>query len=113
MDVGENTTLGDGHAGEELAQLLIVAHSQLDVAGDDSGLLVVASGVAGKLQHLGCQVLKHGSQVDWGTGANALGVAALLQVAGDTAHWELQAGLGGLAHGLLAGGFSFSASRHC
>ena len=41
MDVGQDTTGGDGDAAQQLAQLLIVAHSQLDVPGDDAGLLVV------------------------------------------------------------------------
>jgi hypothetical protein len=39
-------------------------------------------------------------------------IASLLEVTGDTANRELKTGLGRLAHGLLAGGFSFSASRH-
>ena len=81
---------------EELAQLLIVADSQLDVAGDDSGLLVVASGVAGQLEHLGGQVLEDGSQVDGGTGTDALGVAALLS-SGGYGPLGMQAGLGGTA----------------
>ena len=72
VDVGENTTLGDGNTSQELAQLLIVADSQLDVAGDDTGLLVVASGVASQLEDLSGEVLKDGSEVDGGTGTNAL-----------------------------------------
>ena len=39
-------------------------------------------------------------------------IATLLQVTGDTANRELKTCLGGLAHGLLAGGFSFTATRH-
>ena len=72
MDVGEHTTLGDGHASKELGQLLVIADSQLDVAGDDTGLLVVTSGVACQLEDLSGQVLKDGSQVHGGTGTNAL-----------------------------------------
>ena len=49
VDVGEDTALGDGHAAEQLVQLLVVADGQLDVAGDDARLLVVAGGVAGQL----------------------------------------------------------------
>ncbi len=37
LDVGEDTTLGDGHTGEQLVELLIVADGQLEVAGDDPG----------------------------------------------------------------------------
>ena len=52
-------TRGDGDAAEQLAELLIVAHGELDVAGDDAGLLVVARRISGQLQDLGCQVLQH------------------------------------------------------
>ena len=45
-------TRGDSDIAQQLAQLLVIAHSQLDVAGDDTGLLVVAGSVACQLQHL-------------------------------------------------------------
>ncbi len=72
MDVGENTTLGDGDTSQELAQLLIVADSQLDVAGHDTGLLVVASGIAREFENLSCQVFEDSSEVDGGTSADTL-----------------------------------------
>ena len=40
---------------EQLGQLLIVTDCQLDVAGHNAGLFVVAGGVAGQLQHLSCR----------------------------------------------------------
>ena len=57
LDVGQNTTLGDGHTSEQLVQFLVVADGQLQVAGDDPALLVVAGSVAGQLEHLSCEVL--------------------------------------------------------
>lgn len=66
LDVGENTTLGDGHSREQLVQLLVVADGQLQMTGDDPRLLVVASGVTCQLEHLSCEVLHHCCQVDWG-----------------------------------------------
>ena len=39
MNVGENTTLGDGDVTEELVQLLIVADGELKVTGNDTCLL--------------------------------------------------------------------------
>ncbi len=77
MDVGEDTTLGDGHSGQKLVQLLVVADGKLDVAGVDTVLLVVTSSVSGKLKDLSRQVLEHGSEVDGGTSANAGRVVAL------------------------------------
>lgn len=67
VNVGENTTLGDGDVSEELVQLLVVADSELQVTGDDTGLLVVTSGVTSQLEDFGSQVLKDGSEVDGGT----------------------------------------------
>ena len=67
MDVGENTTLGDGDVSEELVQLLIVADGELKVTGDDTGLLVVTSGVTSQLENLSSQVLEDGSEVDGST----------------------------------------------
>jgi len=67
VDVGENTTLGDGDVSEKLVQLLIVADGELKVTRDDTGLLVVTSGVASQLEDFGSQVLKNGSEVDGST----------------------------------------------
>ena len=77
LDVGEDSTLGDCHPGQQLVQLLIVPNRQLEVSWDDPGLLVVPRGVPGELEDLGGQVLHHGSHVDWGTSSNPLRVVPL------------------------------------
>ena len=41
VDVWQNSSGSDGHGGQELAQLLVVPDGQLEVTGDDPGLLVV------------------------------------------------------------------------
>ena len=81
MDVGQNTTAGDGHTAEELVELLVVADGELDVAGHNAGLLVVAGGVTSKLKDLSSEVLKDGGQVDGGTSTDTGGELALLQKA--------------------------------
>ena len=90
LDVGQHTTLGDGHTGQKLVQLLVVADGQLKVTGDDSRLLVVTGGVACQLEHLSGQVFQDGSQVDWCSGSNTLSIVALAQKTVDTSHGELQ-----------------------
>ena len=112
LDVGEYASLGDGHSGEEFVQFLVVTDGQLEVTGDDPGLLVVTGGVACQLENLGGQVLHDGGQVDWGSGADALAVVALAQVTVDTSDGELEPGPGaaGLALSLCLS--SLSASRH-
>ena len=55
--VGQHTTFRDGHALQQLVQLLVVADCQLNVAGGDTLLFVVAASVPGQLQNLGAQVL--------------------------------------------------------
>ena len=94
LDVGQDTTLGDGHAGQKLVQLLVVADGQLKVTGDDPGLLVVTGSVACKLEHFGGEVLKDGSQVDGGSGTNTLGIVALAEETVDTSDGELKSGAG-------------------
>ena len=94
LDVGQDTTLGDGHAGQKLVQLLVVADGQLKVTGDDSGLLVVTGGVSCQLQNFGGEVLEHGSQVDGGSSSNTLGIVALAEKTVDTADGELKSGTG-------------------
>jgi len=106
VDVGENTTLGNGYGTEKLVELLVVADSKLNVTGDDAALLVIAGSVTGKLEDLGGEVLKDGSKVDGGTGTDTGGVLASLQVATDTSNGELKTGLGSLGGALLASGLS-------
>ena len=42
MDVGQHTAGRDRHAAEQLVELLVVAHCELQVARDDARALVVA-----------------------------------------------------------------------
>merc|ERR1719420_2063389 len=91
VDVGHHTARGDGHAGEQLGELLVVADGELDVAGHNAALLVVAGGVAGELEDLSGEVLKDGRE----------------------AHGELEPGLGG-PRGPLPGALALTlaAARH-
>lgn len=94
MDVGEDTTLGDGDMSEELVQLLIVADGELEMAGDDTGLLVVTSGVASEFENFGSEVLEDGSEVDGSAGTHTLGVVALAEKTVNTTDGERETGLG-------------------
>jgi len=67
VNVGENTTLGDGYVSKKLVQLLIVADGELKVTRNDTGLLVVAGSVSSQLEDLGGKVLEDGSEVNRGT----------------------------------------------
>jgi hypothetical protein len=115
VDVGQDAAGRDGHAAEELVELLVVADGQLHVPGDDAGLLVVAGGVAGELKDLGTEVLEDRGQVDRSAGSNALGGAP--QEAVDASDRELKPGLGraGLGCSLLGrlATSSLSFARHC
>ena len=97
MDVGEDTTLGNGDVTQELVQLLIVADGKLEVTRDDTGLLVVTGGVTSQLEDFSSEVLEDGSQIDGSTGTNTLGVVALAEQTVDTTNGEGQTGLGGTA----------------
>lgn len=94
MDVGKNTTLCDGDVTKELVQLLIVPDGELKMAGNDTGLLVVAGGVASQLEDLSSEVLKNGSKIDGGTSTDTLSIVALAEKTVDTTDGESETGLG-------------------
>ena len=94
MNVGQDTTLGDGDVTQQLVQLLIVADGELQMPGDDTGLLVVTGGVASQLENLSSEVLENGGEVDGSTGTDTLSVVALAEQTVDTADGEGQASLG-------------------
>ena len=100
MDVWQDAAGCDGDASEQLVELLVVADGKLDVTWDDALLLVVAGGVACKLEDLGSKVLEDSGEVDWGSSADASGVAAGAEVAVDAADRELKTGLGRASCGL-------------
>ena len=112
LDVRQHTTLGDGDTGQELVQLLVVTDGQLEVTGDDSGLLVVSGGVACQLENLSGQVLEDGGQVHGGTGTDALGVVSFPQETVDTSDGELKSGPGRAGLGLALDFSAFATSRH-
>ncbi|EYC41369.1 hypothetical protein Y032_0571g114 [Ancylostoma ceylanicum] len=58
LDVGQNSSLGDGHTGQQLVELLVVADGELEMARVDPGLLVVTGSVAGQLEHLSSEGAK-------------------------------------------------------
>lgn len=67
VNVGEDTTLGDGYMSEKLVQLLVVADGQLEMTGNDTRLLVVASSVAGQFKNFSSEVFQYGGEIDGGT----------------------------------------------
>ena len=103
MNVGEDTTLGDGDVAEKLVQLLIVADGELEMTGNDTGLLVVAGSVTGQLEDFSSKVLEDGGEVDGSTGTDTLGVVALAEKTVDTTDREGETGLGRTAGALVSG----------
>ena len=96
MDVGDDTSGGDGGSVEKLVELLVVLDGKEDVSGDNSASLVVLGGVTGELEDLSGEVLKDGSEVDGGSGSDSLGVSSLLEESGDSSDGELESGSDGL-----------------
>ena len=73
---------------------LVIADGKLKVMGYESGLLVVTGSIACKLEDLSSEVLHDCSQVDWGTGTNALSIVSLAEESVDTSNGELKSGPG-------------------
>jgi hypothetical protein len=88
VNVWQDTTLSDCDVTQKFVQFLIVADGKLEVTRNDTGLLVIASGIASKFENFSGEVLKDGSEVYWSTSADALSVVALSQKAVDTADGE-------------------------
>ena len=77
LDVGEYTALGNGDTGEEFVQLFVIADGELEMTGDDPGLLVVTGSIASELKDLSSEVLHDGSEVHWGTSTYTLSIVSL------------------------------------
>ena len=112
LNIGEDSALGDGDSGEQPVQLLVVPDGQLEVTGDDPGLLVVTGSVASQLEDLSGEVLHDGGQIDGGSGTNTGGVVTLPQETVDTAHGELESSTAGAGLGLGLNFSSFTTSGH-
>lgn len=110
LDVGQDTSLGDGHSGEKFVQFLVITDGQLQMPGDDPGLLVVTGSISRQLQNLSSQVLHHSSQVDWGTSSNSLSIVSLAEKTVDPSHGELETGTAGPGLALSLRFSSFSSS---
>ena len=112
LDVGEDTTLGNSDSGVKLVQFLVIADGELQVTGDDTGLLVVTGGITGQLKDLSGQVFHNSGQVHGGTGTNTLGVVTLAEQAVDTTDRELESSTAGSGLCLSLNFASFTTSRH-
>ena len=112
LDVGQNASLGDGDSSQKFVELLVVPDGELQVTGDDPGLLVVPGGVSGELEDFRGEVLHDGGQVDGGSGSDAISVVALAEKTMDATHGELKSGPARTGLCLLLSFASFAASRH-
>ena len=110
VDVGEDTTGGNGGTTHKLVELIVVSDGHLDVSGDDSGSLEILSGVSGELEDLSCEVLEDGGEVDGGSGSNSGGEFTGLHVSGDSSDGELESSSLGSADGSTSSSLSFSFS---
>ena len=112
LDVGEDTTLGDGDAAEELAELFIVSDGELKMSGNDSRLLVVSGSVASELDDLSGQILEDGGHVDGSTGTDSVSPVASSKHSVDSADGELETSSGRSGLLVLGGGLLLSFSGH-
>ena len=79
---------------EELVEFLVVSDSEENVSGDDSGLLVVLSGVSSQLENLSSQVFEDGGEIDGGTSTNSFGVVGVSEESANSSDGELEASSG-------------------
>ena len=77
LNVGKDSSLGDGDTSKKFVQLLIVSNGQLEMSGDNSCFFVIPGSVSGQLKDLSAQVLKNSCKVNWGSSSNTFTVVAL------------------------------------
>jgi len=92
VNVGQDTTLSDRDVSQKLVQFLIVTDGELEMTGNDTGLLVVTGSVTSQLEDFGREVFENGSEVDGSTGTNTLSVVTLSEETVDTSNWECETG---------------------
>ena len=112
LDVGQDSTLGDGDSGKQLVQLLVVPDGELEMTGDDPGLLVVTGSVASQLEDLSSEVLHDGSKVDGSSSTNTGSIVSLAEQTVNTSNGELESSPAGPRLGLGLNFSSLSTSRH-
>jgi hypothetical protein len=93
VNVGEDTTGGDGSVGHKLVELFVVSDGQLNVSGHNSGLLVVLGGVSSEFEDLSSEIFEDSSEIDGSTSTNSLSISALLHESSDSTNWELETSL--------------------
>jgi len=94
VNVGEDTTLGNGDVAEKLVQFLIVSDGELEMTRDDTGLLVITGGVTSQFEDFGSQILEDGGEVDGSTGTDTLSVVTLAEKTVDTTDGESETSFG-------------------
>ena len=112
LDVGEDSTLGNGDSSQQLVQLLIIADGELEVTGDDPGLLVVTGSIASQLKNLSCEILHDGSHVNRCSSSHTLSIVSLAEQTMDTSDRELESSTAGPGLCLSLDLSSFTTSRH-
>ena len=90
VDVGQNSSLGDGGSSKQAVQLLIVPDGQLEMTRNDPPLLVVPGSVPSQLDDLGSKVLHDSSQVDGSSSTNTASVVSLPEKTVDPSNRELE-----------------------
>ena len=106
-------TSSNGDSSKKFVELFMVRDGgQLEVTGDDPGLLVVTGSVPSQLKDLSSQVLHDSSHVDWGTSSNTGSIVSLAEQTVDTSNWELESSTAGPGLCLSLDLASLATSRH-
>ena len=90
-DVGEDTSFGNCGVGQELVEFFVVSDGEENVSWDNSGLLVILSGVACEFQDFSGEVFEDGGEIDGGSSTNSFGVVGMSEESADSSDWELKA----------------------
>ena len=94
LDVGQDTSLGDGNSTKEFVQFFVISDGQLQMTGNDTGLFVITGSVSSQLEDLSAEVFQDSSEVHWGTCSYTFRVVSISEKTMDSTDGELEPGTG-------------------
>ncbi|KII60907.1 hypothetical protein RF11_13522 [Thelohanellus kitauei] len=89
LDVGQNTTLGNSNTIEKFVQLFVIADCQLNVSGNNTGLLVITGSISSQFKDFSRQIFKNGSHINGGSSTNTFGESTSSEHSMHTTNREL------------------------
>lgn len=94
MNIRQYTSIGNSNTTKKLVKFFVVSYRKLDVARDNSCLLIITSGITGEFENFSGEVLHYCGKINGRSSSNPVSISTFAKKTMDTANWELKSGLG-------------------